>query len=101
MDYKILLVCAGGMSTGLLMKKMETYWQQQGHTLKITACGVGEFMDYEKDYDVIMVGPQISYRLKDIKKAGKPCDCIPSFDYAVANCPNIIKLANKLYKQLG
>ena len=27
---KILLVCAGGMSTGLLMKKMEKYWADQG-----------------------------------------------------------------------
>lgn len=27
---KILLVCAGGMSTGLLMKKMEKYWEERG-----------------------------------------------------------------------
>lgn len=97
MEYKILLVCAGGMSTGLLMKKMEKYWTDNGHTLNITACGVGEFMDYEKDFDIIMVGPQISYRLKDIEKAGKPCATIPSTDYALGKCDNIIKLADSLY----
>lgn len=30
---KILLVCAGGMSTSILMKKMETYWQEHGEEL--------------------------------------------------------------------
>lgn len=98
---KILLVCAGGMSTGLLMKKMEAYWAQQGKELKITACGMGEYDEVCKEYDIVMVGPQIGYRLAQIKAdTGKPCDTIPSFDYAVANCPNIMKLAEKLYAQL-
>ncbi len=98
---KILLVCAGGMSTGLLMNKMKAYWAQQGKELQITACGMGEYDEIHKDYDVIMVGPQIGYRLAQIKAdTGKPCEIIPSFDYAVANCPNIMKLANKLYAQL-
>lgn len=97
---KILLVCAGGMSTGLLMKKMQAYWAEQGVELKITAVGLGEYEDVYKDYDIIMVGPQVGYRLKQIKEnTGLPCETIQSFDYAVANCPNIMKLANKLYSQ--
>ena len=98
---KILLVCAGGMSTGLLMKKMEAYWAQQGKELKITAVGLGEYEDVCKDYDIIMVGPQVGYRMAQIKAdTGMPCDTIPSFDYAIGNCPNIMKLAEKLYAQL-
>lgn len=97
---KILLVCAGGMSTGLLMKKMENYWKEQGEELEITACGLSEYPDVYKNYEIIMVGPQVSYRLKEIKETtGYPCETIPSFDYAVANCPNIMKLAKKLYAQ--
>ena len=98
---KILLVCAGGMSTGLLMKKMEAYWAQQGKELKITAVGLGEYEDVCKDYDIVMVGPQVGYRMAQIKAdTGMPCDTIPSFDYAIGNCPNIMKLAEKLYAQL-
>ncbi len=97
---KILLVCAGGMSTGLLMKKMEEYWNQQGEELKIDAVGLSEYEDVYKDYDIVMVGPQVSYRLKEIKaNTGLPCDAIPSYDYAVANCPNIMSLAKKLYSE--
>jgi len=97
---KILLVCAGGMSTGLLMNKMKVYWDQQGKELTINAVGLGEYEDVYKDYDIIMVGPQVGYRLAQIKAdTGLPCDIIPSFDYAIANCPNIMKLAEKLYAQ--
>ena len=98
---KILLVCAGGMSTGLLMKKMEVYWADQGQELTINAVGMGEYEDVYKNYDIILVGPQIGYRLAQIKAdTNLPCEVIPSLDYAIANCPNIMKLAQKLYAQL-
>lgn len=97
---KILLVCAGGMSTSMLMKKMETYWAEQGIELVIKAVGLGEYDNVYQDFDIVMVGPQVSYRLKEIKEnTGLPCEGIQSFDYAIANCPNIMKLANKLYSQ--
>lgn len=97
---KILLVCAGGMSTGLLMKKMETYWKENGEENSINAVGLSEYRDVYKEYDIIMVGPQVGYRLKQIKEdTGLPCEVIPSFDYAVANCANIMKIANKLYEE--
>ena len=65
---KILLVCAGGMSTSILMKKMETYWQEQGEELTIKAVGLSEYQDVYQDFNIIMVGPQVSYRLKEIKE---------------------------------
>ena len=39
---KILLVCAGGMSTGLLMKKMEKYWEENGeeHSIKLVFASI-------------------------------------------------------------
>ena len=97
---KILLVCAGGMSTSILMKKMEAYWKEQGEELNIKAVGLGEYQDVFQDYDVVMMGPQVSYRIKEVmENTGLPCEAVPSFDYAVANCPNIMKLARKLYAQ--
>jgi cellobiose PTS system EIIB component len=97
---KILLVCAGGMSTSMLMKKMETFWKETEEELEIKAVGLGEYQDVYQNYDIVMVGPQVSYRIKEIKEiTGMPCDAIPSFDYAVANCPNIMNLAKKLYAE--
>ncbi len=97
---KILLVCAGGMSTSILMKKMETYWTENGEELTIKAVGLGAYEDEYSDFDIVLVGPQVSYRLKEIKEnTGLPVAAIPSFDYAVANCPNIMKLAKELYAE--
>ena len=39
MERKVLLICAGGMSTGILMKKMEKYAEDKGIDLKIDAVG--------------------------------------------------------------
>jgi len=97
---KILLVCAGGMSTGILMKKMKEYWKQQGQELQIQAVGLAEYQDVCENYEIVLLGPQISYRLDEVKEnTGLPCEAIPSYDYAVANCPQIMKLANKLLEK--
>lgn len=97
---KILLVCAGGMSTSMLMKKMQKYWDEKGVELKIEAVGLAEYPDVYKNYDIIMLGPQVSYRLNQIKEnTGLPCEAIQSMDYALGNCENIMKLAEKLYSQ--
>ena len=97
---KILLVCAGGMSTSILMKKMATYWKQQNVELEIKAVGLGDYEDIYQDFDIVMVGPQVSYRVKEIKKnTGLPTDTIQSLDYAIGNCDNIMKLAKKLYAE--
>ncbi|UUX35405.1 PTS sugar transporter subunit IIB [Fundicoccus culcitae] len=97
---KILLVCAGGMSTSILMKKMEKYWEEQGIDLDIRAVGLGNYAEYAKEYEIILVGPQVSYKLQQIKEdTGLPTEAIPSYDYAIANTQNILKLAQKLYAQ--
>lgn len=38
---KVLLVCAGGMSTSILMKKMEKYAAEKGIEFEIAAVGPG------------------------------------------------------------
>lgn len=97
---KILLVCAGGISTSVLMKKMKAYWKEQGMELTIDAVGVSEYNDVYMDYDIIMIGPQIGYRKSEIvEDTNIPCAVIESVDYAIANCPNIMKLAEKLYAE--
>lgn len=97
---KILLVCAGGMSTSILMRKMEAYWDSQGVDLEIKAVGLAEYPDVYKNYDIILVGPQVSYRLGGIQEdTGIPCAAIESLDYAIADCPKIMKLAERLYAE--
>ena len=94
---KILLVCAGGMSTSILMKKMEKYWASVSVPLEIEAVGIADYEDICPEYEMILVGPQVGYRIEEIKThSGKPCAVINSTDYALGNCANIMTLAKSL-----
>lgn len=96
---KILLVCAGGVSTSLLMKKMKTYWSGEGINLEIDAVSVSDYDEVKDNFEIILVGPQIGYRIDEIRsQSGLPTAIIPSMDYGMGNCPNIMKLAKSLYK---
>ncbi len=65
--------------------------------LKITAMGTTSIGESWKEYDCVLVGPQVSYRLADLRKeVGIPVEGIPSLDYAVGNAENIMKLAHKI-----
>ena len=94
---KILLVCAGGMSTSVLMKKMEKWCAEQGEELTIKAVGTNAYENIWKDYDCILTGPQIAYKLNDIKaEVGIPVAQIQSIDYALGNSANVMKLAHDI-----
>ncbi len=99
MDKKVLLICAGGMSTGILMKKMEKYATEQGFGLQIEAVGMSSYEDVCKNYDVILLGPQVSYKKAEIEEVTKmPIAVIAAYDYAVGNVANIMKQVDELYK---
>lgn len=96
---KILLVCAGGASTSILMKKMTRYAQEQGIELEIKAKGVGQYEEHIAGCDVILLGPQVSYKLEEIQAAaGRPVAVIQPYDYAVGNADNIFRQIDGLQK---
>ncbi|MNP28847.1 Lichenan-specific phosphotransferase enzyme IIB component [compost metagenome] len=94
---KILLVCAGGVSTSILMKKMMNYASQNGIDLLVEAHAVQEFDDVIGEFEAVLVGPQISYKLAELKgKTSKPVAVIDSLDYALGNAEKVINLAKKI-----
>ena len=55
----IVLFCAGGMSTSMMVKKMEASAKEQGYECTISAHALSEAQTYGKDADAILVGPQV------------------------------------------
>lgn len=97
---KIMLVCAGGMSTGVLMRKMIRYWKEIGEPLEVFACGLADYREQDKPYDLVLVGPQVAYRLAQISEDVKvPCAAINSTDYALGDCEKIYQQACALYEK--
>ena len=95
---KVLLCCAGGLSSSILMKKMRNWASANGEDLEIIAVGTGEAMEVWKEgYECVLLAPQVSYRLNDMKKEIQlPIGEVPSLDYAIGNAENVMKLAHKL-----
>ena len=101
---KILMICAGGVSTSILMKKMEKFAASKGAEAVIVAKGICEYEQFSKDFDLILLGPQISYKRTEIEnKTEKPVLAILPADFATGNVENIFKqidlaTRSKIYK---
>ena len=88
---QILLVCNAGMSTSMLVKKM----QQSAIEVSIEAKSITEAKKNIHEADVILIGPQIRYELPAVKEiAGDiPVDAIDMRDYGMMNGPKVLDQA--------
>lgn len=94
---KIMLVCAGGCSTSILMNKMKKYAEGEGMDLSIEAFGIGEYASHLADYECVLLGPQIAYKKAEIEKnTDLPVAVINTMDYAMGKVENIFSLAKSL-----
>lgn len=98
---KLLLVCGAGMSSSLLMHKMQEYLDFIGETeSEVAAVSLLRYQMVYKDYDVMLIGPQIAYSLKGtLKNVEIPHETMSRMDYGRLNCANIWKQARQLYQQ--
>ena len=63
-----LLECAAGMSTSLLVNRMKEAAETKEIEFQIEAHPVGQIEKYGEAADVILLGPQVRYELKNVKK---------------------------------
>lgn len=97
----ILLACNLGASTGVMVGKMEEIVKNseklKGKEIRIEAHPAGELRDYIEEFDVVLLGPQISHRFAELKEIAmeyhKPIEVISSQDYGTVNGGNILKAA--------
>ncbi|MGX1982970.1 PTS system lichenan oligosaccharide-specific IIB component (Lac family) [Thermolongibacillus altinsuensis] len=67
----ILLCCAAGMSTSLLVTKMEKSAAEKGMKCKIWAVPGDAVRNHINDADVLLLGSQVRYMLPELKKLGE------------------------------
>lgn len=63
-----LLVCAAGMSTSLLVNRMKEAAETKEIEFQIEAHPIGQIEKYGEAADDILLGPQVRYELKNVKK---------------------------------
>lgn len=65
---KIILLCNAGLSTSMLVKKMEEEAKKIGYEVTIAAYPVIEAQDVGKHADIVLLGPQIMYMEKTVRQ---------------------------------
>ena len=58
----ILLVCAAGMSTSLLVNKMKAAASEKGLEVEINALPVSECSSVIDKVDIVLLGPQVRFQ---------------------------------------
>lgn len=99
---KVLLVCNAGMSTSILVQKMEAAAKEQNIDLTISAMAFTQAEKLIQDWDIVMLGPQVRHQLKGIEKAaaGKvPVEVINMRDYGTMNGANVLKRAIEIIEE--
>ena len=99
---KIMLVCAAGMSTSLLVTKMEAAAKAAGDEIEIFALPISDGEKKLEEVDCVLLGPQVRFQKSSILKliADKgldlPVDVIDMKDYGMMNGKAVYEFALKL-----
>lgn len=95
---KVLLVCAAGMSTSLLMNKMRDYAKSVNYDMEVEAQPVSTVDEKGQDADVILLGPQIRFNLNKVKGMfpDKPVEAIDIQAYGTMNGEKVVKHVKEL-----
>ncbi|MFV0380897.1 MAG: PTS sugar transporter subunit IIB [Breznakia sp.] len=93
---KILLVCNAGMSTSMLVKKMEDVARKREIAVDIKAMSFTESQQAIHEVDIICLGPQIRYletKMKETIKGKIPLFVIDMQTYGTMNGEEVLDQA--------
>ncbi|MFU7515501.1 PTS sugar transporter subunit IIB [Clostridium sp. HCS.1] len=102
MKKTIMLVCSAGMSTSLLVTKMQKAAEDKGLEADIFAVSASEAEDHliNKKIDVLLLGPQVRFMKSQFERKttplGIPLDIINMVDYGTMNGGKVLEQAIKL-----
>ena len=64
---RVLLSCTSGLTTGFFAQKLNEGVQLLNKDFEFNAVSYGNLYDEAKDYDVILLAPQVSFRLSEVE----------------------------------
>lgn len=97
---KIILLCASGMSTSLLVTQMQKYSEEINYSCEISAFAFAEAKSNCEDASIILLGPQVRYQLSSIKRA-YPNSLVESIDMMAYGMMDGKKVVNHVKEVLG
>lgn len=97
---KILLACAGGFSTSMLVERMKESAKNKGLEIVIDAAAESD-IESQKPFDIIMLGPQMGHAEGELSKTYPdiPVTTINMMDYGMMNGEKVLDAALKLLEK--
>ena len=94
---KILVCCNSGVSTSLLVNKLEASIAATGAELEVSALPLAQAIDELAASDVVLLAPQVGFAADNLKEATKaPVAVIDPDAYARADTEAILQQINEL-----
>lgn len=95
---KIILLCSAGMSTSMLVKKMQEAAKAEAFECTIEAFPMGEAASVAADADVILLGPQVRFNVKKIQEQcpGVPVEAIDMKMYGRMDGKGVLAVAKQM-----
>jgi PTS system cellobiose-specific IIB component len=94
---KIMLCCAAGMSTSMLVQKMRAEAAKRSLEVEIDAVPVSEIESHLNQADVVLLGPQVQYELQHLTELatprGLPVAVIDMMDYGTMRGDRVLDKA--------
>lgn len=99
--YNIVLLCEYGASTSLVSEKIEEAAKKRGIEAVVNAYSTSELANVAATADVILLGPQVRFRLPKFKKEypNIPMDSMAPADYGRLNGDNLLDQALRLLEK--
>lgn len=98
MTTNIVLLCAAGMSTSVLVRKIQEAAKEIEFDCTVNAYGVSEAKSVVPDADVVLLGPQVRFLLKKVQAdfPEKQVAVIDMRDYGTMNGLNVINTVKSI-----
>ena len=102
---RIVLFCSAGMSTSLLVTRMKKVAEAKGIDVSIDAFPEVDMQKQldEEQVDVVLIGPQIKYLLKKLKKLcdekDVPISVINYIDYGMMDGEKVLNQALEMMEK--
>lgn len=94
---KIVLICAAGMSTSLLVTKMRSAAAEEDYECQIDAYPMGEMNTAVDGADIVLLGPQVRFNLEKVRAAAScPVEPIEMSAYGRMDGEAILEFAQEV-----
>lgn len=91
---KIILLCAGGMSTSVLVNNMKKEAELENIECEIDAFAIDTAEKNASDADCVLLGPQVVYRKKEVEsKISCPVATIDMMAYGMMDGKKVLQQA--------